>query len=228
MWGKYAYVVAIHNPGGSWVFRDQMDYRVGRMSKKSLDALMAACPDTEERFKLTKGRRSSWKFYFAEKTDFDHFCKVAEITCRYHISEIMQPSVEDQIDVLRSNGFVVYRSHWFHNEYEWKVTFQTNLGKQTTAEVIQWCVATLADENDASRVKLRSSSASLICYLKHEDDVLMTKLTYSGIIKNVARAIIVEPVVHTKNNNNNKGTIHAPSTLSPPSRTETDHSGNDR
>lgn len=216
MWGKFAYVVAIHNPGGTWVFRDQIDYRIGRMSKKSLDTILAACPQSEDQFKLTKGRRSSWKFYFTDKADFDHFCNVAEVTCRYHVSEIIQPSTVDQVDVLRESGIVVYRSHWFHNVYEWKVTFQPKLGLPVYGEMQQWVKETLADENDASRYKIRSSHDSLIFYLKHEDDVLMTKLTYSGLIHNVAKAVIVEPVVHTKNNNN-KGTSHAPSPLPPPS-----------
>lgn len=227
MWGKFAYVVAIHNPGGVWVFRDNRDYRIGRMSKKTLDAIMAACPTSEETFKLTKGKRTSWKFYFTDKSDFDHFRQVAEVSCRYHVSEIIQPSVDDQIDVLRENGSITYRSHWFHNAYEWKVTFQHKLGKHIYGEMQQWIHQSLADENDASRYKIRSSHDSLICYLKHEDDVVMTKLTYSDRIRDVTKAVIVEPVVHTTNNNN-KGTTHAPSTLSPPPRTETDHSRDDR
>lgn len=226
MWGKFAYVVAIHNPGGTWVYRDNIDYRIGRMSKKSLDIIMAACPKSEDRFKLTKGKRSSWKFYFTNKTDFDRFCDIATVTCRYHVSEIIQPSTSDQLDVLQENGLVVYRSHWFHNSYEWKVTFQPKLGPKVYGEIQKWIHDNLTDENDVGRFKIRSSYDSLICYLKHEDDVAMTKLTYSGNIFNVAKAVVVEPIVYT-NNNNNKGTTNASSPLSPTSRNETHHAGND-
>ncbi len=168
MWGKFAYVVAIHNPNGSWVFRDQHNYRVGRISNRSLVTLMNACPDDAEIFKLTKSRSKTWKFYFVNKANFDHFCEVVSSTCRSHIAEIMQPSSADQLDTLRTNGLVVYREHWFHNDYEWKVTFKDDLGETVIDEIQQWIHQSLADENDAYRYKIRSTRHTLIFYLKHD------------------------------------------------------------
>lgn len=129
------------------------------------------------------------------------------------MAEIMQPSDEAQVDTLRANGLIVYREHWFHNHYEWKVSFKDDLDETVSTEIQQWIHQTLADENDANRFKIRSTRHTLIFYLKHEEDVLMTKLTYAGDIKQVTRAIIAAPVVYTKNNNN-KGNNNASSTLS--------------
>lgn len=174
---------------------------------------MNACPDDAEIFKLVKRQHSSWKFYFVNKNQFDHFCEVVSTTCRFHVAEIMQPSSDTQVDTLRANGLIVYREHWFHNDYEWKVTFKDDLGETVFAELQQWILQTLVDENDANRYKIRSTKHTLIFYLKHEDDVLMTKLTHASDIKHITRAIIAEPVIYTKNNNN-KGNNNASSTLS--------------
>ena len=176
---------------------------------------MAALPspsNESDEHKVIKGF-NGWRFYFVSKGPFEHFRDYVMTHCRKQVIEIISPESDEQIHVLKSDEKVVYRERLFYNQYQWKIELDGLSTVEALEDLRDWAASIFADQNDASRVKLSKSYMGAILYCKHEDDVVMTKLTYAHSVKNITHAIAAP----SPTNNNNKGTTHASSTLPPSS-----------